>query len=207
MRKKKILLIDNYDSFTFNLKHLIQSIPKTSVSVKRNDQINIKSINNYHAVIIGPGPGSPEDNSYFGINKEIILNKESLTNVPILGICLGFQGIIYHLGGKIKTLPCPMHGKVSQLHITKKHPIVENIPDNINIMRYHSIYADNQYPLPKTLDAIAFTRSNSSSKKENGKELMIIAHKTLPIIGLQFHPESFATEYGRAFIENFLKLL
>ena len=144
----KVLIIDNYDSFTFNLYQLCGEILNkylnqldNKVIVKRNDELTITDINqiNPDKIIISPGPGSPEQKKYFGICEDVILEKGPLT--PILGICLGMQGIVNAYGGKIIHAKKPMHGKVSYL-CHDKQGIHNNIPQNIEIMRYHSLIVD-----------------------------------------------------------------
>lgn len=200
----QILLIDNYDSFTFNLQHLIAMNSDVVLSVKRNDEDFIKDIENgvYAGVVIGPGPGSPEDENYFGFNKKVILDFGT-QGLPILGICLGFQGIYNCFGGSLKVAKLPMHGKVSNLQIASDGLILKNIPNGTKIMRYHSILADLDKEIPESLNLIAYTSPNESQKL-NGNELMAIEHREHPIYGLQFHPESFATEYGDQVIVNFI---
>jgi len=200
-----ILLIDNYDSFTFNLQHLIAMNSNVLLSVKRNDEDFIKDIENgvYSGVVIGPGPGSPEDDEYFGFNKKVIL-EFGTQGLPILGICLGFQGIYNCFGGSLKVAELPMHGKVSELEIIDNGLILEHIPNGIKIMRYHSILADLGKAIPESLNLTAYTAPNMSQKM-NGQELMAVEHREHPIYGLQFHPESFATEYGDQVILNFIK--
>ena len=200
-----ILLIDNYDSFTFNLAHQLSSFKKVILTIKRNDAITLEEIakKKYQGIVISPGPGCPSNQSYFGNNLKIIKNY-GVQNLPILGVCLGFQGIFYCFGGTLKQAPCPMHGKVSQLEIVANNSILAGIPNGTNVMRYHSIMADLSQPLPSCLEYMAYARDPISNQK-NGRELMAIRHKKHPIFGVQFHPESFATTVGNRIIKNFIE--
>ena len=212
----KVLIIDNYDSFTFNLYQLCGEILNkylnqldNEVIVKRNDELTITDINqiNPDKIIISPGPGSPEQKKYFGICGDVILEKGPLT--PILGICLGMQGIVNAYGGKIIHAKKPMHGKVSYL-CHDKQGIHNNIPQNIEIMRYHSLIVD-----VKTLpDCFTINGVSHDTDFENNlpklqditsqNEIMAISHNSYPIYGIQYHPESFGSEGGKEILKNFL---
>jgi len=203
-----LLIIDNYDSFTHNLEHLFGQIQGVSVDVVRNDDDFIPKLENhaYDGVIISPGPGNPLDEHYFGKSMEVIdrFGKQSL---PILGICLGFQGIAAFFGAKLKEAKIPMHGKTSGLKITETAPILNNIPDGINVMRYHSLMIDMDEPFPDELVIFAETDPDSLTVQNNGREIMGIQHVQYPIFGLQFHPESYATELGNIIAENFINIV
>lgn len=195
----KILIIDNYDSFTFNLYQYIGEIFVNKnlnfvLDVIRNDSTSIKEIEErkYEKIIISPGPGSPEDPKYFGVCADVLtkLGKK----IPILGVCLGMQGMAYYFGGKVIKAKKPMHGKTSLI----KHDglgIFTGLPQDIEVMRYHSLVADPK-SLPKNLKITAIS-------KDTG-EIMGLRHKIYPIEGIQFHPESFATEGGKIILTNFL---
>ena len=196
----KILIIDNYDSFTFNLYQSVGEILTMHniefiLDVFKNNQITINQIkkNKYDKIIISPGPGDPSDSAYFGVCKDVIekLGKQ----IPILGVCLGMQGIGYIFGGKVIKAAKPMHGKISAfLHNGKG--LFANLPQDIDIMRYHSLVVE-KWSLPKCLEITAVT-------KDAKKEIMGLRHKVYPIAGIQFHPESFATEGGKLLLTNFL---
>ncbi len=209
-----ILILDNYDSFTFNLYQYCGEIlskyssnKKYKILVKRNDEVDIKDIKkiNPDKIIISPGPGSPENSEYFGVCKDTILQLGLKT--PILGICLGMQGIVSSFGGKIIRAKIPMHGKTSFLYHNNKN-IHKKIPQGIEIMRYHSLIVE-QNSLPKCFEVTAFCIENelsnltfkSFTKKH---EIMGIKHVEYPIHGIQYHPESFASEGGKEIISNFL---
>ena len=211
----KVLIIDNYDSFTFNLFQYCGEILDKKVSsenqiiVKRNNQIclNDLQLNKPDKIIISPGPGSPEQKKYFGICQEIILKFGP--KIPILGICLGMQGIVHSFGGKIIHASEPMHGKTSFLLHDQKG-IHKKIPQNIEIMRYHSLIVDTKsLPSCFVINGVSQDIDNKSSILDINKisfrgEIMAISHKLYPIYGIQYHPESFGSEGGKEILENFL---
>ena len=185
----KILLIDNYDSFTYNLYHYISNFEK-NVDVIRNDKIDGKSIlkKKYNKIVISPGPGNPSD---AGNCLKIV--KEVHTKIPILGVCLGHQIIGQVFGGKIIKAKNLMHGKTSKIKHNKKG-LFKNIPINFEATRYHSLIVDRK-SLPKNLIITAETRNNT---------IMGLMHKDYDIHGFQFHPESISTKVGMKLIKNFI---
>jgi len=188
-----ILIIDNYDSFTFNLFQYLGKYD--NVIVKRNDKIlisNIKEMAPSH-IVISPGPGRPEDT---GICNEVI--KTFKGEIPIMGVCLGHQCIASVFGGKVVRASRILHGKVSKIYYqhTENGGIFKGIENPFIATRYHSLIVDNKH-LPPELRVIATT--------EDG-EIMAIKHDHYPIIGLQFHPESILTTSGPQIIKNFLGL-
>jgi anthranilate synthase component 2 len=184
-----ILLIDNYDSFTYNLYHYIIQAGESEVLVKRNDQISIDEIKklNPRGIVLSPGPCTPND---AGICLQVI---EKLKGVfPIFGVCLGHQAIGQAFGGKvIKTHP--MHGKVSEIFHTNKN-LFKNLPSPFKATRYHSLIIEKE-TCPKNLQITAQTADQI---------IMAIADEKLKIFGVQFHPESIASEFGHQIIRNFL---
>lgn len=198
----KILIIDNYDSFTFNLYQQVgeilagQNEPGT-VEVKRNNELTLAEIKdqNYTHIIISPGPGDPSDKKYFGVCGEVI-TKLGITT-PILGVCLGMQGIAHYFGGEVIKAELPRHGKTSEITHNEKG-LFKNLPQNLEVMRYHSLVV-KEASLPSCLEITAFSLSSTGKN-----EIMGLRHKNFPIAGVQFHPESFATEGGRVMLENFL---
>ncbi len=205
MINPKILLIDNYDSFTYNLSDLLIQAG-ANVTVRRNDEDFIEAVaaGEFDAVVIGPGPGNPSDGSYFGKNNQIITQFGG-KGLPILGVCLGFQGIAVAFGAKLKKANSPMHGKTSFLEITSHDDLFSDVPNGVEVMRYHSLMIDTDSDLPQELSISAEVKNTADSVKSNGREIMAIRHKNLPIFGVQFHPESFATEAGKQMIKNFLE--
>lgn len=216
----KILIIDNYDSFTFNLYQFIGEVLETEqrkgninsfdISVKRNDEITLDEIKTLdpERIIISPGPGSPDDESYFGVCADVI--KTCGQTIPLLGVCLGMQGIVHCFGGNIIKAPLPMHGKISPVNHDKSG-VFKDLPDQLEVMRYHSLIA-NAKTLPDCLRVNAtvgtLTQEDFNNREKIASagdfEIMGVEHKDYPIYGIQFHPESFATEGGKDLIRNFL---
>jgi anthranilate synthase component II len=216
----KILIIDNYDSFTFNLYQFIGEILESeqrkglidqfSIEVKRNDEISLDDVKTMQPdrIIISPGPGTPEDKDYFGVCADVI--SEFGKKTPLLGVCLGMQGIVYSFGGNIIKAPLPMHGKLSPVNHDDSG-VFSGLPDQLEVMRYHSLIANAQ-TLPDCLrvnaSVGALTRDefdNQEKLKSSGDfEIMGVQHRDYPIYGIQFHPESFATGGGKDLIRNFL---
>jgi len=188
-----ILLIDNYDSFTYNLYQQISSIGKT-VKVVRNDALSIEDIRELkpEAIVLSPGPGTPVE---AGITVDVV--KELYKEFPILGICLGHQSIGEAFGGNIIRAESIMHGKLSRLDYQNKG-MFESLEGEIEVMRYHSLIIEPA-SLHQDLEVIATSQDDS--------EIMAIQHKEFPVFGLQFHPESIGTATGTKMIESFLKHL
>ena len=187
----KILLIDNYDSFTFNLYHYLSSL-KTKVDVIRNDEITSKEIlkNGYQKIVISPGPGNPNQaGNCLRIVKDL---KEKL---PIFGVCLGHQTIGQALGSKIVQAKKLMHGKTSKI-ISKKIGILKNLPKTFEATRYHSLIIDKK-SLSKDLEITAETRDGL---------IMGVRHKKYHVHGVQFHPESIKTKIGIKILKNFIRI-
>ena len=185
-----ILLIDNYDSFSFNLFQLIGSIDP-DIRVIRNDELTVDEILglNPERIILSPGPGRPEN---AGCIPELI---KRVTDIPLLGVCLGHQAICQAFGGTVTYAKTLMHGKQSIAKLDIFSPIFADCPKKTPVARYHSLAADPD-SLPAELRVIAQT--------EDG-EVMAVQHERLPIFGLQFHPESILTPEGRHMLSNFMK--
>ncbi|GAN99008.1 MULTISPECIES: anthranilate synthase component II [Komagataeibacter] len=186
-----ILLIDNYDSFTFNLVHYLGDLGETC-AVYRNDAISVEDALALkpEAIVISPGPCSPNE---AGICCDLIA--AAAGKVPVFGVCLGHQAIGQVFGGKVVRAPVPMHGKVSPVYHDGTD-IFTGLPDPFNATRYHSLTVDPD-SLPATLVATAHT--------DDGV-IMGLRHATLPVFGVQFHPESIASEYGHRIMANFLSI-
>ena len=186
----KILLIDNYDSFTFNLFHYLSS-SKVKVDVIRNDKITSKEIikKKYNKIVISPGPGNPNQS---GNCLKIV--KSLYKNIPILGVCLGHQIIGQVFGSKIVQARKLMHGKTSKI-ISKKTGILRNLPKTFEATRYHSLIIDKK-SLSKDLEITAETKDGL---------IMGIKHKKFNVHGVQFHPESIKTKLGIKILKNFIR--
>lgn len=187
-----ILLIDNYDSFTYNLYHYLIEAGEKNVLVKRNDEISLDEIEklNPRAIVLSPGPCTPNE---AGICLDVI--KTFKDKYPILGVCLGHQAIGQAFGGNIiKTYP--MHGKISDVYNNGKN-IFKDVPSPFKATRYHSLIIEKE-TCPSDLEVTAETKD---------KIIMGIAHKKYKIYGVQFHPESIASEHGHQIIKNFLELI
>ena len=190
----KFLIIDNYDSFVYNLAERLGELGVTS-DVIRNDKLTITQIKNgnYDAIVISPGPGTPDDERYFGICKEVIQDLGPTT--PILGVCLGHQGIISCFGGKVINAGNVRHGKTSQV----KHyddSMFNGIKNPFRATRYHSLVGDKTI-IPNSLKVTAIA--------EDDGEVMGVSHKEYLIEGVQFHPESILTDEGAKILGNFIK--
>lgn len=191
-----LLMIDNYDSFTFNLVHYFEHLGQ-DVKVVRNDQITIEEISNLAPdhIVISPGPCDPKQ---AGISLEVI--SEFKHKTPILGVCLGHQCIAEHFGGKVVRAAQVMHGKTSLIKHTNNE-LFNDLNNPLQVTRYHSLIVDKN-SLPSDLNVLAWS-TNSVGEKD---EIMAIKHRSLPIIGVQFHPESILTEQGHQLLANFLTL-
>ncbi|MFW5703798.1 MAG: anthranilate synthase component II [Patescibacteria group bacterium] len=235
MTNNTILIIDNYDSFTYNLYQYVGDVMRSaempfSIDVYRNDEISLKQIyqNNYARIIISPGPGSPDDRAYFGICAEVLT--EVGREVPVLGVCLGMQGMAHYFGGHVCRAVLPMHGKTSKI-VHDNTGVFAGIPQGVAVMRYHSLIADPK-ALPDSLVVTARVLPSDDDKKivttiknipdqyksyegvnpamlsrivtEHPTEIMGLRHKEYPVEGIQFHPESFGTEGGKTMLRNFL---
>lgn len=190
-----LLMIDNYDSFTYNLVQYFGELGQ-KVNVYRNDEITVDEIENLKPkyVVISPGPCTPNE---AGISLELI--EKLAGKIPILGVCLGFQAIAQAFGGNIIGAQRIMHGKVSPIHHTGKG-VFKGLKNPFNATRYHSLVAE-QSTLPECLEVTAWTNNDSGSIEE----IMGVRHKTLAIEGVQFHPESILTEHGHQMLNTFLQ--
>ena len=186
-----ILLIDNYDSFSYNLYQLIGEI-NPDIEVFRNDKITVEEISelNPECIILSPGPGRPKD---AGICIDVVLNFTG--KIPILGVCLGHQSICEAFGGKISHAKRLMHGKTSKISLDYDF-IFKGLPNEISVGRYHSLSLVED-TIPDCLDVI--------SKAKDDGEIMAVKHKDFSVYGLQFHPESILTPDGLTIIKNFLE--
>jgi para-aminobenzoate synthetase component II len=185
----KILVVDNYDSFVFNLVQYLQQLG-AEVVVKRNDEVNAESINGFDGVLLSPGPGTPED---AGACIELV-NAAIEKQKPLLGVCLGHQAIGAALGGKVSRAPELLHGKTSQVQ-HKNEGVFKDLKSPFRATRYHSLAIET----PSVPEELLITATTESGV------IMGVKHKTAPIEGVQFHPESVLTEGGHQLLANWLK--
>ena len=186
----KILVFDNYDSFTYNLVHLVEKITGEKVDVYRNDQIALANVAVYDKVILSPGPGIPEEAGLL-----LPLIKEYAATKSILGVCLGHQAIAEAFGGNLTNLSTVFHGVAMPIEIKSKNSkLLQGLPDKINVGRYHSWIVSNEN-FPEELEVTA--------RDENGF-IMALQHKTFDVQGVQFHPESVLTPDGEQILRNWL---
>jgi anthranilate synthase component 2 len=192
----KILVIDNYDSFVYNIAQLLGELG-TEPTVLRNDSVTLEDVQKMDpdAIVISPGPGHPADRSYFGICTDIITQLGP--SVPILGVCLGHQGIVHAFGGKVINAKKIRHGKTSLIQ-HKADRLFEEITNPFKATRYHSLVAD-QSIIPSSLEITATALDDS--------EIMGIRHRQYLIEGVQFHPESVLTGEGRRMLLNFISMV
>lgn len=196
----KILIIDNFDSFTYNIYQYVGDVcalrnVTVEVDVIRNTDITYDEVltRAYDRIILSPGPGDPSDAHYFGVCADV-LTRCTAESTPVIGVCLGMQGMAHYYGGKVVRAQEPMHGKTSAVTHDEKG-IFAGLPQEVNVMRYHSLVAEES-SLPACLEV--------SARVKGTGEIMGLRHKSLPVEGVQFHPESFATEGGKKMIENML---
>lgn len=193
----KIVIIDNYDSFTFNLYQMLQVMVEEKIEVFRNDALDFAAIKGLRPgkIVLSPGPGHPKNVADFGVCKEIITKNKEL-GCPVLGVCLGHQGIVQHLGGRVVRAPHIVHGKASKVKVVNSSVLFAGLPETFEAMRYHSLVASEElFP---------------SELKVTGREsefdlIMALQHKELPMYGVQFHPESIGTPEGQKILKNFVE--
>ena len=186
----KILVFDNYDSFTYNLVHLVEKILHQKVDVYRNDQIALEDIKRYDKIILSPGPGIPEEAGLL-----LPLIKEYASTKSILGVCLGHQAIGQAFGGTLKNLDKVYHGVATKINILNQNaPILKNLGNEVEVGRYHSWIVDKEnFPAELEITAV----------DDNGY-IMALQHKTFDVQGVQFHPESLLTPNGEKMLSNWL---
>jgi anthranilate synthase component II len=186
----KILVFDNYDSFTYNLVHLIEKITEDTVDVFRNDKMNLDDIALYDRIVLSPGPGIPSEAGLL-----LPLIRRYATQKPILGVCLGHQAIAEAFGGKLTNLETVYHGVATEIQTNaERGKLFSDFPEVFTAGRYHSWVVDED-SLPKDLRVTARDANN---------QIMAMEHTTFPVAGVQFHPESIMTEHGELLLRNFL---
>lgn len=186
----KLLVLDNYDSFTYNLVHLIEKVSEIPFDVIRNDKISIDAVKAYDKILLSPGPGLPKD---AGIMPELI--KTYGVSKSILGVCLGLQSIGEAYGGSLKNLETVFHGIATPINIISEDIIFDSCPKTFTVGRYHS-WVINSSNLTQELKVTAIDEQGN---------IMALKHRTHDVRGVQFHPESILSEYGETMIHNWLK--
>ncbi|HEY1249219.1 MAG TPA: aminodeoxychorismate/anthranilate synthase component II [Nitrososphaera sp.] len=192
----KILIVDNYDSFVYNIAQLLGEL-ESKPTVVRNDRITLSEIKkmNSDAIVLSPGPGHPSDRKYFGVCTDIIT--ELGPTMPILGVCLGHQGIVHAFGGKVINARKIRHGKTSLIQHTSDR-IFDEVENPFRATRYHSLVAD-KVTIPPCLEVTA--------RALDDDEIMAVRHNRYLIEGVQFHPESVLTNQGRKMLSNFISMV
>jgi anthranilate synthase component 2 len=187
----KILMIDNYDSFTYNLVHMLETFDGVSVVVKRNDQLALREVEAFDKIVLSPGPGIPSE---AGIMPEIV--RTFAETKSIFGVCLGHQCIGEIFGGSLLNISEPIHGKATPIEIIDPaEPLFKGLPKRISVGRYHSwVVSTEGFPS----DELAITAVDDAG------QIMALTHKRLDVRGVQFHPESILTDDGRTMLENFI---
>ncbi len=186
----KILIFDNYDSFTYNLVHLVEAITHSKVDVYRNDEIALEKVKDYDKIILSPGPGIPSEAGLL-----LPLIKEYAATKSILGVCLGHQAIGEAFGGKLINLTAVFHGIATDCTVSSDAPIFKDLPPNIKVGRYHSwVISEENFPAELEITA-----------RDENNYIMALQHKSLDVTGVQFHPESVLTPDGKMILENWLK--
>ncbi len=185
---RKILMIDNYDSFTYNLVHYLEDLD-CEVTVKRNDQLTLDKVEPFENIVLSPGPGIPDE---AGLLKEII--KKYAPTKRIFGVCLGLQAIGEVFGGTLVNLDQVYHGVDTEITVTKDDPIFKGLPKTLQVGRYHSWVVDTDVPEELVITSV----------DENG-QIMSLRHKTYDVTAVQFHPESVLTPEGKQMLKNWLE--
>jgi anthranilate synthase component 2 len=182
-----LLLIDNYDSFSHILADLLRQTGEELLVLRNDVSLNDLEQIDFNGLILSPGPGRPES-----AGNLMKIFEKYYTRVPLLGVCLGHQAIGEFFGAKLVKSPFPIHGKVHQVKKSKPHFLTDSLPDQFNVTRYHSLQLED---LPESLEVILETESG---------EIMAMAHRELPILGIQYHPEAFLTEYGLEIVKEWV---
>jgi anthranilate synthase component II len=190
-RMDRLLILDNYDSFTYNLVHLVEKVSDIPFDVYRNDEIKIEEVAKYSRILLSPGPGLPKD---AGIMPELI--RKYSANRSIFGVCLGMQAIAEAFGSKLKNLQTVCHGIAMPVQVKENEVIFKFCPPEFKVGRYHSWVVDHE-GLSPDLEITAVDDQN---------EIMALRHKLYDVRGVQFHPESILSEYGETIIRNWLHL-
>lgn len=184
-----ILVVDNHDSFVYNIVHLLDAFNLANIKVVKNDALDLETVNQFDKIVLSPGPGLPKD---AGLMPELI--REYIYKKPILGVCLGHQAIIEYFGGSLKNLQHPLHGVSSCVQIISDDYLFKGLPEKLEIGHYHSWVAVN--PLPEMLEITSLDTLGN---------VMSFKHNKLDVRGVQYHPESILTPFGSQMLKNWLK--
>jgi len=185
---RRVLVVDHYDSYTWNLVHLVAAVTGDVPDVVEHDTVTADVVHGYTHVVLSPGPGRPDDPAFFSVGREILLG----ATVPVLGVCLGMQGLVTSYGGAVERV-LPAHGEIAVVH-HDGGGLFDGVPDPFRAVRYHSLAA---VELPDCLERTAVDETSGVT--------MAVAHKDKPLVGVQFHPESILSEHGAQLIRNFLR--
>jgi anthranilate synthase/aminodeoxychorismate synthase-like glutamine amidotransferase len=187
----RVVVVDHHDSYTYNLVHLVAAVTGVLPEVVEHDEVSVPDLAGFSHVVLSPGPGSPDDPRDFAVGRDVLLS----SSVPVLGVCLGMQGMVSVYGGRVRPID-PAHGEVAVV-THDGSGIFRGVPDPFQAVRYHSLAA---VALPDVLTATAWCDTDA------GPVVMGVAHRERPLWGVQFHPESILTEHGEAMMANFLEL-
>ena len=188
----RVVLLDHHDSYTWNLAHLIALVTGELPDVVAHDAVSVADLDDYSHLVLSPGPGSPHNRAFFSLGRDLILEDDR----PILGVCLGMQGLVTSYGGHVGRTT-PAHGEVASV-VHDGAPLFAGVPTPFAAVRYHSLEA---LEMPDELEVTAACHAHDGSSI-----VMAVAHRTKPQVGVQFHPESILSEHGANIVRNFLEL-
>ena len=189
--RPRVVVVDHHDSYTYNLVHLVAAVTGILPEVVEHDEVAVEDLAGFSHVVLSPGPGNPDDERDFSVGRAVLLE----ARVPVLGVCLGMQGLVSVYGGRVRQI-APAHGEVAVV-THDGSGVFHGVPNPFKAVRYHSLAA---VALPGVLTANAWCETDA------GPVVMGVAHREKPLWGVQFHPESILTEHGEAMVANFLEL-
>ena len=194
----RVVVVDHHDSYTYNLVHLLASVTGSLPAVVEHDEVSVDDLRGFSHVVLSPGPGTPEDPRDFAVGRSVLRE----LSVPVLGVCLGMQGIVTAYGGRVAQVE-PAHGEVAVVEHAGSG-LFRDLPQGFRAVRYHSLAA---LELPAALEETAWCGPLTDDGRPGaGHVVMGVAHRRLPVCGVQFHPESVLSEHGAALVANFLEL-